>query len=633
MKASHGPAGEGSWESWLRSIEPRSGPASEAWAVAGRYAESALWLERARALVARAEWPEARPWLLTALESAASISRPYPATVSRHLIGLLALAGLDPDARALEAMVRLVRSALAPASGRAARGLKVGSRALRFLAEKPGLEPVRALSLLKAQVKGARLVELVEDALREAATRRGASPEDLEELCVPDFGFEGGVFRFRRGGWEAVVDLRERTRAEVRWVAPSGETSARLPKAIREGFPDDVSRLRALAKEATETLRSVRERIERWPLRDRKLPFGAWRERYWRHALVCTLTERLIWRFGEGAGSFDAMPRGAALRTADGEGVPPELVDDEIPVTLWHPVEEDAPRVAAWRRWIVEREIVQPFKQAHREVYPLLPEDYRGGAFSNRFAGHILAASRVAAVARARGWRCAMPSVQSPGAFSGCRFTVPGSEWTAEWRLEGVRIAGERSLGDRGQFLTVESAELRFRMGDRPREIWTVPAVLRSEVMRDVDLFVSVASIGADPAWYRRGPETIRAYWEHFAAGSDAARLAERRDLIAALLPRLGLRDRMRVSERYLLVRGELGEYRIHLGNGHVQVSPNGPYLFLPVETSRTRLEPYVPFEDDPMIGEILRKALFLAEDARTFPRVGEGPVSDGPLA
>jgi hypothetical protein len=47
-----------------------------------------------------------------------------------------------------------------------------------------------------------------------------------------------------------------------------------------------------------------------------------------------------------------------------------------------------------------------------------------------------------------------------------------------------------------------------------------VPALVLSEVMRDVDLFVGVASLGNDPTWQDGGPnERFAGYWASYSLG------------------------------------------------------------------------------------------------------------------
>ena len=77
----------------------------------------------------------------------------------------------------------------------------------------------------------------------------------------------------------------------------------------------------------------------------------------------------------------------------------------EGPVRLWHPIHSDVQTVLAWRCWLEDREVRQPFKQAHREVYLLTDAERATGTFSNRFAAHILKQHQFAAICAERGWK------------------------------------------------------------------------------------------------------------------------------------------------------------------------------------------------------------------------------------
>ena len=51
-------------------------------------------------------------------------------------------------------------------------------------------------------------------------------------------------------------------------------------------------------------------------------------------------------------------------------------------------------------------------------------------------------------------------------------------------------------------YLLIRTGALRFLdAGLMPRALESIPPTVFSEVMRDVDLFTGVASIGSDPAW------------------------------------------------------------------------------------------------------------------------------------
>lgn len=149
-----------------------------------------------------------------------------------------------------------------------------------------------------------------------------------------------------------------------------------------------------------------------------------------------------------------------------------------------------------------------------------------------------------------------------------------------------------------------------------------VPPLVFTEAMRDVDLFVGVTSIAADPQWADRGEDRFRDYWQRSVVAELTPSADIRRDALARLLPRMKIADRVELSERYLHVRGNLGSYRIHLGSGNILMDPNDAYLCVVAARDRAgRL--HLPFDDDPMLSVILSKAIMLAaDDTITDPTV-----------
>ena len=71
---------------------------------------------------------------------------------------------------------------------------------------------------------------------------------------------------------------------------------------------------------------------------------------------------------------------------------------------------------------------------------------------------------------------------------------------------------------------------------DEPMQVSQVPPLVFSELMRDVDLFVGVASVGNDPNWVDGGPDgRFRDYWGGYAFG-DLSETAKTRAAVLATL-------------------------------------------------------------------------------------------------
>jgi hypothetical protein len=157
-------------------------------------------------------------------------------------------------------------------------------------------------------------------------------------------------------------------------------------------------------------------------------------------------------------------------------------------------------------------------------------------------------------------------------------------------------------------------------VSEDPLPLDTIPALVFSEIMRDVDLFVGVASVGNDPNWSDGGPDgRYRTYWHDYAFGDLSATAQTRKAVLERLIPRLKIADRCSFSEKFLQVRGDLRTYKIHLGSGNTMMMPNDEYLCIVAKPSASAGDAklFLPFEGDRMLSQILSKALLLTEDTK----------------
>jgi hypothetical protein len=91
--------------------------------------------------------------------------------------------------------------------------------------------------------------------------------------------------------------------------------------------------------------------------------------------------------------------------------------------------------------------------------------------------------------------------------------------------------------------------------------------------------------------------------------------------VLERLLPRLKIAGRCSLEGRFLVVRGELRTYKIHLGSSNILMEPNDQYLcIVPDRASAARGDSgplFLPFEGDRTLSLILSKAFLLAEDTK----------------
>ena len=224
-----------------------------------------------------------------------------------------------------------------------------------------------------------------------------------------------------------------------------------------------------------------------------------------------------------------------------------------------------------------------------------------------------------AALARERGWQ-----YQLMGQWDSHNtpyLELPNYGMRAEFSVEFPNGDGdEAELTAHAVYKLIGTGHVEFRTLTKPYPeipLEDVPPVVFSEVMRDVDLFVGVTSIGADPAWGANPENQHFDYWRAFSFGELAHAAEARQSVLERLLPRIPhLKACCWFEGRFLVVRGSLREYRIHLGSGNVMMEPGSRYLCIVQGPGDAAATVHLPFEGDRILSLILSKALLLAGDA-----------------
>src|SRR5262249_2604881 len=154
---------------------------------------------------------------------------------------------------------------------------------------------------------------------------------------------------------------------------------------------------------------------------------------------------------------------------------------------------------------------------------------------------------------------------------------LPRWDLTVEFWVEGPT---ERTgATDTGVFEYVFTDQVRFCRNRAPIPLDEVPALAFSEAMRDVDLFVGVCSVGNDPTWGDRGAQPQYGdYWHTYSFGDLSETARTRRAVLEGLMPKLKIADRLHLEDRFLVVRGDLATYKIHLGSTNIMIEPGSRY-------------------------------------------------------
>ena len=233
-----------------------------------------------------------------------------------------------------------------------------------------------------------------------------------------------------------------------------------------------------------------------------------------------------------------------------------------------------------WQRDCFSRRLVQPFKQVFRELYIPLDEELRSDQVLRYDQGRF-DLRRGAAILKGRGW------VTDPD--SGYTRTFLSCGITAWMVLDEPFFFPDSNLSDPA----IEDLYFSPAGSTRPMKLDEVPAGLFSEVMRDIDLVLSVA--------HTSGP----------TREASASTMDSRAALIARAVEALGIKNTEREGN-HVHVKGERNTYRVHLGSGITHLAA-GPSIYLAAAPSEDLFLPFA--DDDPVTAEVLSKVLLLSQD------------------
>ncbi len=237
-----------------------------------------------------------------------------------------------------------------------------------------------------------------------------------------------------------------------------------------------------------------------------------------------------------------------------------------------------------YQKLLFEKKIKQPFKQVFRELYVKLEEELKK-EHSMMFAGNQIQPQKTVGALRSRRWVAdyedGLQKVYYKENIVARIYAM--ADWFSPSDIEAP---------------TLEWVVFTDRKTFKELTIEEIPDIIYSEVMRDVDLAVSVAHAGGVD------PETSHSTVEM------------RRAIVECNLELFKIKN-VRVEGNHAIIDGKLGQYTVHLGSGVAHQMGNAMLFIVPVH-SQHRGRIFLPFiDDDPKTAEIMSKILLLAEDTK----------------
>lgn len=489
-----------------------------------------------------------------------------------------------------------------------------------------------ALVFLDTTVTFKTTLKQIKKALDEVATRLNMSRDDLLEIGVPTFGLQRVGERAEQWGDTQVKLAITDTGTEIKF-SKNGKPLKSAPTDVKQNFADELKKLKADQKDLDKNLTAIATRLDNLMISEKTWQGEIWQKRYLNHVLTGTIARRLLWVIDGDIALFDEKT--ANLLDIDNNVV--EVNNDSV-IKLFHPIDFAVETVLAWRKKLFTKGIKQPFKQAWREIYVLTDAERITDFYSNRFAGHILKQHQFNQLASLRGWNARLRMCVDDVADAPHR-NLEEYGLRAEYWVEGMGHDYGTDTTEAGAYLRVRTDQLRFYPinstvnsahvagGNYSARGWgqgeaepalsleTIPPKVLSEIMRDVDLFVGVASIGNDPTWADGGAEgAFTDYWQSYSFGDLTETAKSRAEYLKLIIPRLKIADKLKLDGKFLIVEGKKRTYKIHLGSSNILMMPNDQYLCI-IPSSKKTTDTQLDFSGDRIFSLILSKAMLLADD------------------
>ncbi|GGY52215.1 hypothetical protein GCM10011297_26390 [Bacterioplanes sanyensis] len=523
---------------------------------------------------------------------------------SRLIKGLLWLISVEPQPGVEKAIRFVAEQTYKKIYNVGVRNTVIANAALSALCMLPEGMGLQEITTLKNSTKYNQALKRIDKVLEGMAEVRDIKPEQLAEQSISDYGLTNiGEYSTVLGEYEAKITISGAGKCDFVWISKN-KTQKTTPKQIKAGFDSDFKKIKALIKDINKATTAHSHRIESLLLRKEGLDFPNWNKFYIQHKLIAPLARKLVWRMSEGDSHTDIIFYQDHFVDAQ---LQPITINQQASFRLWHPSMSSPEEILNWRNLLLEQGITQPFKQAHREIYLLTDAERATHDHSLRFANHAIKQAQFHALAQQRGW-----NQQRGGGWDGGQDTSASKHYkdygiTAYFNAQGIDLM--TTISNVYSLCETESVEF-FTKGNKVA-LEDVPSLLFSEVMRDVDLFVGVASIGNDPAWQDRNDE----HWLLGSFGELSNTAITRKEVLSTLIPKLKIADRLSLEGRFLRVQGDLTAYKIHLGSSNILMEPDDSYLC--IISTRKKSNVLLPFEGDNTLSLILSKAMLLAEDSK----------------
>ena len=330
-------------------------------------------------------------------------------------------------------------------------------------------------------------------------------------------------------------------------VQKKGKTLKAVPAKLRKHA--EIKALQARKRELTQQGSRICKSLEQSMCRGDQFT-GSELQQLLLHPILKPVLQRLV--FIVLNSDISGFPLEDRLQNVAGD---PIAITSEMTLRIAHPV--DLAERDEWHQWqsnCFQSELIQPFKQIFRELYVVTTAEQQGKkSGSCRYTGHQVNPRQSLALLGQRGW------VTHPE--EGVRRTFHDEQIMVWLEFEEGWYTPTEVEG-----FTFDQICFCDRKTHKSIELSSVPPRLFSEVMRDLDLVVSVAHQGGVD------PEA-----SHSTVEMRAALLRETCRLLKL--------KNVQIQTAHALIEGKRGSYSLHLGSAIIHRQPGGSICIVPIHS------------------------------------------------
>lgn len=325
---------------------------------------------------------------------------------------------------------------------------------------------VQHIMNLKSRIKQTWAQKRFDKYITKIAKKEKIELDKVVELGISEYGFdESNCYSQDLENYRFQLRYKQGLKKEISWIdLNENKTQKSIPREVKENHPEALKYLKSHQKEIENQIKTQLQRIEKYYYSDNSWDIEYWLSRYLNHAFIGIISKELYWTLSRDNHSIvTKINAESQIEDLDGKVVNPLEYET---VKLWHPlhkVEGTKPKDSS-----------QPFKQWGRETYTV--------AFLREVEGKILRKDVLSQLCKSRNWTSS----------NNHNFKLPSTDIKVELTLED-RIDGTRSLSNTSANMIFRG--IQFTNKKTSINISEIDEVLLSEILRDVDLFVSKSEL------------------------------------------------------------------------------------------------------------------------------------------